>query len=232
MRKYAFIPSRTGKSETLDKLKAFLKSVGYSIKVLIGKSSIFEAYDSAAREANLTANDQVIMCHDDIEILSSPEDFTEILDNHFKTPKSGFLGVAGSRYLTKQAVWWEGYGAQHTPMSPQNPLCGFIFHGTTTSSMRLECFGPQMNTVVMDGVFLAATGAVLNSIQLRKPKTFEGDWHFYDIFYTYQAFRKGFVNKTAPLLLRHESVGQPDEMYNKNRLAFVRLAGENLPAHA
>tara|TARA_R110000765_G_scaffold391844_1_gene484826 strand:+ start:5341 stop:6042 length:702 start_codon:yes stop_codon:yes gene_type:complete len=229
MAKYAFIPSRTGKSETLEKLKDFFTSAGYTVKVLVGESSIFKAYSNAARECKLAAQDKVVMCHDDIEILSKPEVFNSLLDTHFKTPKAGFLGVAGTCYFPAHAVWWNGYGVEHKPMDSQNPLRGSIFHGETPESMRLDLYGPHGNTVVMDGVFLAATGAVLNSIQLTKPKSFEGGWHFYDIFYTYQAFKKGFVNRTSPMLLRHESVGESDELYNKNRLAFLKLCGSELP---
>tara|TARA_R110000765_G_scaffold107642_4_gene198467 strand:+ start:9874 stop:10575 length:702 start_codon:yes stop_codon:yes gene_type:complete len=232
MAKYAFIPSRAGNSKTLSNLKDFFELAGYDVNVLVDKSSIFEAYSGALRECKVKATDKVVMCHDDIEILSSPEAFNDILDSHFKKPKAGFLGVAGTRYFPDHAVWWSGYGGDHKPMSPQNPLCGFIFHGETTESMRLENYGTHANTVVMDGVFLAATGAVLNSIQLNKPKSFEGGWHFYDVFYTYQAFKKGFVNSTAPVLVRHESVGEPDEVYNKNRLAFLKLCGSDLPLQA
>tara|TARA_R110002096_G_scaffold271082_2_gene464885 strand:+ start:156 stop:854 length:699 start_codon:yes stop_codon:yes gene_type:complete len=231
MKKYAFIPSRDGKSKTLENLKDFLSSAGYDVKVLINKSSIFEAYNGAMEEFNVSAKDRVILCHDDIEVLSSLKIFNQVMDSHFGTPNSGFLGVAGTRYLPQHGVWWSGYGADHKPMSPQNPLAGSIFHGEDATTMRVECYGSNSKTVVMDGVFLAATGAVLNSIQLKQPKSFPGGWHFYDVFYTYQAFKKGYYNQTAPVLLRHESVGEPDDLYNQNRESFIKRYNTELPAH-
>ena len=75
MAKYAFIPSRAGNSKTLSNLKDFFELAGYDVKVLVDKSSIFEAYSGALRECKVKASDKVVMCHDDIEILSSPEAF-------------------------------------------------------------------------------------------------------------------------------------------------------------
>ena len=43
MKKYAFIPSRDGKSETLSVLKEFLTSAGYDVKVF--EESVALAYE-------------------------------------------------------------------------------------------------------------------------------------------------------------------------------------------
>ena len=232
MKKYAFIPSRDGKSETLSVLKEFLTSAGYDVKVLIGKSSIFEAYGGAVKEFNISAKDRIIMCHDDIEVLNNVKSFNEILDFHFEFPKSGFLGVAGAKVLLPHGVWWANYSMEHVPRDPNNLLSGAVFHGNDFQSIGLDHYGGYAKTVVMDGVFLAATGAVLNSIQLKQPKSFPGGWHFYDIFYTFQAFKKGFVNVTAPILLRHESGGNTSELYEDNRLSFIERYKNDLPAYA
>ena len=229
MVKYAFIPSRDGKSQTLIKLKTFLEKANFIVKVLVGESSIFEAYSNAVKEANVSAQDWVILCHDDIEIISSVDSFTDILNTHFKKPNAGFLGVAGARVLTHQAVWWGNYSAEHQPLSQNNTMRGAVFHGVDMETAVLDVFGRHGKAVVLDGVFLACKGAVLNSIQITQPKTFTSGWHFYDIFFTYQAFKKGYINVAAPIMLRHESVGTPEGSYEDNRKAFVDHFGGDLP---
>lgn len=230
MEKYAFIPSRTGESETLEDLKKYLTGAGFDVKVLIGKSSIFDAYSDAVKDFGILATDHVIMCHDDIQILNDVDSFNRVLDLHFNHPKSGFLGVAGSKSLPAHCVWWGNYGPTHTPGHPTNHLSGAVFHGKNLETMSLDMYGRYARTVVLDGVFLAATGALLNSIQLKKPSSFPSGWHFYDIFYTYQAFRKGFINVTAPILLRHKSGGNPSGTFDDNRQAFISKFEPELPA--
>jgi hypothetical protein len=95
--------------------------------------------------------------------------------------------------------------------------------------MFLTQYGPYEKTIVLDGVFLATTGAVLNSIQLSKPKKFTGEWDFYDIFYTFQAHLKGFNNKVIPLNILHKSLGKPRDSWDLNRQAFIELFDKHLP---
>ena len=93
-------------------------------------------------------------------------------------------------------------------------------------------FGNLGEVVVLDGVFLAATKRTLRSIQLAQPKSFEGPWDFYDIFYTFQAYTKGKKNYTIPIQMRHESGGDITgrDSWHKNREAFIRILGKYLPA--
>ena len=51
----------------------------------------------------------------------------------------------------------------------------------------MSFYGNQTQAIQVDGVFMATTGKVLKNIELRKPKVFEGDWHWYDAYYCLQA---------------------------------------------
>ena len=141
---------------------------------------------------------------------------------------TGFVGVAGARVFNQSAVWWEGAQSNGSPNHS-----GIVWHGKKLDDMFMSFYGaPAGNVVVLDGLFLAAKGRTVNSIQLTKPKTFEGDWDFYDIFYTFQAYRKGLKNKAIPIQILHGSGGElaGRESWFKNKDAFLRLFGQYLPA--
>ena len=76
---------------------------------------------------------------------------------------------------------------------------------------------------VLDGLFLAAKRRVLDDIKLSKPEYFEGEWDFYDIHYTSQAFLKGYTNKVMDINILHNSIGElvGRDSWHKNREAFI-----------
>jgi hypothetical protein len=221
MRKLAFIPTREELPNP--KLAEFFQKAGWEPIFLPGYSSIFEAFSSGRDLHNVKPNDMVILCHDDIDIVVSPKYFNEIIDNSMDM-NTGFLGVAGTRFLGTDAVWWKQMG-QHDARSPMNPLSGMIMHGSRKEN-HTNFYGSHGSVVVMDGVFLCARGKTINTISLKKPKSFKGNWDFYDIYYTYQAHKKGFINKTIPIVMIHESTGEISEResWHQNRKAFMESA--------
>jgi len=226
MAKYAFIPTRD-KSTVNTELQDYLTEAGFNVNFLIGKNNIFEAYEEACKP--VMAKDTVVMCHDDIKILNSTESFNAFLDKDLDKSSTGFVGVAGARVLNQSAMWWEGIQSTGSPNHS-----GFVWHGDDLNDMSMSFYGiPAGDVVVLDGLFLAAKGATLNSIQLKKPSFFEGDWDFYDIFYTFQAFKKGFRNKAIPLQILHSSVGNIEgkDSWHNNRKAFADYFVRELPTH-
>ena len=109
---------------------------------------------------------------------------------------------------------------------------GYVFHGKSITSMEATFFGQLGQVVVMDGVFLAATIRTLREIQIKKPKSFQGSWDFYDIFFTFQTFLKGKKNYTLPIQVRHESIGElaGRDSWHKNRESFINIFKKHLPA--
>tara|TARA_R110000822_G_scaffold15916_5_gene54540 strand:- start:206 stop:895 length:690 start_codon:yes stop_codon:yes gene_type:complete len=225
MKKIAFIPSREDLPPS--KLTSSLQSAGWEVCLLSGYSNIFEAFKKGIDLHNITAEDRVILCHDDIEILTDAKYFNKFIEDKLSLKDTGFVGVAGTCMLKHSGVWWEGV---NQPLSPTNALAGIVYHGSP-GNMRETYYGTCQRVAVMDGLFLATTGKVLHSIALNKPSYFKGDWDFYDIFYTSQAFIKGLKNYVVPIHVVHNSPGEikDKEGWHLNREAFVRKFDAHLP---
>ncbi len=225
MKKFVFIPSREDSLSAA--LTNFFKRAGFTINLLSKCSSIFEAFSKGISDNNVKAEDIVIFCHDDIEILTNTEDFNLFIENELDKEDTGFLGVAGTKLLKQSAVWWEDV---NKPPGPLNPLTGSVFHGTKLS-MSFNYYGQFGEAVVLDGLFLCAKGKTLNTINLKKPSVFSGDWDFYDIYYTTQTHLKGLKNKTIPIQIVHQSIGElaGRESWHANREAYIRKYFDKLP---
>ena len=217
MKIYAFIPTRSSiLNPTTERLVSYLSSVDIEVKLLINEKSIFEAYENNFKALNAEDDDIIIFCHDDIDIIMSPEEFKEELVRAANVKNAGFIGVAGAAKLSKQCVWWQ----------PENKLRGFSFHGPNRNDMYPTFFGRlHAKVLVLDGLFLAAKANVLKNISMKKPAQFQGEWDFYDLEYTIRAYEAGYDNWVVPIILRHESPGElvGRESWHRNRLVFTNL---------
>lgn len=226
MKIYSFLCTRSNQlPKTTSNLLEYFKQCGVIAKPLINQSSIFKAYSNALNDLSVSKDDIIIFCHDDIEILTRPEVFTQLLEENLSKDDTGFVGVAGTRFFPADAVWWnQEFWQGHS---------GVVYHGKDLSSMGQTLFGPLGQVVVLDGVFLAAKVKTLYDIQMTKPKFFNGEWDFYDIFYTFQTYLKGLKNLTLPIHIRHESVGEiaGRDSWHENRVSFLNRFGTYLPAH-
>lgn len=232
MNRYAIIATRYTEAECNDKslnvgqLNADLTRMGWDVRFMRDCSSIFQAYQEAVTEIKPDDEDQVILCHDDIEILTKDSAFNKIIDSHLKKKRVGFVGVAGSAGLQRKRNW--------TASLQRYMGGGMISHGKSVEQMDLTCFygngGTINQAVVLDGVFLATTGKVLDRIQLKMPKGFSGGWHWYDASYTLQAHLLGFNNFIVPIHLRHESSGNYDSLFYRDSEVFHELFKKHLPA--
>ena len=203
MKIFAFICTRDQDlSETTKKLVSYLSSCNIETKLLAGSKSIFSGYARALAHANPEDDDIIILCHDDIEILSNKTSFGEALSSKLSDPKIGFVGVAGTKKLTQDAIWWD-----HN-IWRQGKHSGFVLHGNSLKTSQDNFYGPYGKVVVLDGLFLAAKAKLLKEIGLEKPEYLKGDWDFYDLHYTYTAYLKGYNNYTVPIFLLHNSFGE------------------------
>ena len=226
MQYYAFICTRSSDlTDTTKELVSYLSSIDTKVKILAGEDSLFSAYDNALHSEKLDPSDIIILCHDDIKITTSPSVFKEILEAKLKDPKTGFLGVAGTKTLGETAVWWD------QSLWKQHRHTGYVLHGDDISSADATFYGNYGQAVVMDGLFLAATAKTLKLIGLQKPKRFIGNWDFYDILYTYKAHNRGLKNYTVPITILHQSRGElaGRDSWHQNRAAFLRMTEGRLP---
>ena len=226
------IPTKSNEmTETKNKLQSYvttyLRLVGCGSKTLnwaVGCKSIFEAYESTFKSIIETKKpskqDIFVFCHDDIEIHTMPDLFISILKKELDKGQTGFVGVAGTRKLTESAVWWDHQ------VWKEGLHRGFVFHGKELGS---TFYGPNGPVVVLDGLFMACSYGTLQDIKLSKPVDYNGDWDFYDIYYSMQAHKKGYINKTVPITISHLSKGElaGRDSWHANRQAFIR--SNNLP---
>lgn len=228
---YSFICTRSEKlNDTTKYLVDYLEDIGFEVNLLVNKPSIFSAYSEAFDLIpNKKPHTKILMCHDDIEILSDKNCvksylFGNTIGDRAK-PVNGFIGVAGCKTFTESCVWWD------KTIWTSGRLSGTVFHGKNKESMQPTYFGPFGDVVALDGLFLFTDIGTLSKLKLNKPETFKGDWDFYDIYYTLQAHKLGMKNRTVPILLRHESIGElaGRTSWELNRKAMSDLLKDKLP---
>ena len=229
MNRYVIIATRHTEEECADsntnvgKLNQYLEDAGWTVKFMRDCKSIFQAYHNGVKEIEPNDEDQIILCHDDIEVLFRKEVFNEIIDHWLSKNKCGFVGVAGSPLLRKNANWLA------SGRETRRECGGSIWHGSSMNSCYMSFFGNETQAVQVDGVFMATTGEVLKKIELRKPTTFQSGWHWYDAYYCIQAHLKGYNNYVMPLTLRHASGGSFDQAFYTDMKNFTKLFGKYLP---
>tara|TARA_R110000824_G_scaffold161134_2_gene336285 strand:- start:3784 stop:4476 length:693 start_codon:yes stop_codon:yes gene_type:complete len=226
MKIFSLTCTRAGElSNTTTDLLEYFKRCNIQSKLLVDKSSIFTAYDEGIDELHADHDDIIILCHDDIRILTDPTVFTTILKEKLTKPDTGFVGVAGTTILSNSGIWWDQEFWQKGKHS------GCVIHGLDLVNPDDTYFGKLGQVSVLDGVFLATTKKTLRSIQLTKPSMFEGSWDFYDIFYTIQTHLKKKKNFTVPIQIMHESRGElvGRDSWHKNRQAFCAIFKDHLP---
>jgi len=200
-------------------LTIILSSFGVDVKVLVNQNSIFEAYEKGISLCNVSPEDIIILCHDDLQITGSKAEFIAALSKCVDK-ETGVVGPAGTTLLGQDAIWWNQErwqaGYHRGEVRHRNEVNGHTqIHNTP--------YGPYGQVVALDGLFLAARAEVWEEIGLKKPQYFEGLWDFYDIHYTTTAHNKGYKNYTVPLNIIHLSRGElvGRDSWHKNREAFI-----------
>jgi len=191
---------------------------------MTNQKSIFSGYQKAFDKVNPNDTDIFILCHDDIEINENPKDIVNAI-SIVNAEGYGFAGLAGTKLLGKDAVWWnhERWGQGHHSGQVQHlDKKEGTFYATE--------YGPVSKVVVLDGLFLSASAKTLREVKLEKPSYLKGGWDFYDLHYTFTAFEKGLKNVTVPLKIAHHSSGElvGRHGWNENRMAFIN--NHHLPA--
>ena len=210
--------SRSGKEpESLKKLVDYCNgSEALGINVTYDSSSIYEGHKQNItffKGMPLEDNDIIVLCHDDLEIISNVDSVIKHLQLARK-PNVGFLGLAGSCYIPREGGWWN---ARNT-----GDARGFVFQGTNPATMTPNYFGKSGQVVVLDGCFMAITYGNLKKIGLDQPEYLETGWDFYDIHLTYKAHMDGFSNYVIPIIAMHESPGMMREGWFTAREKFMR----------
>lgn len=185
-------------------------------------SSVYSGHAENMKYDTLKDDDVVLMIHDDVEILSTPQEackWLKLLEN----PEIGFIGVAGTTKFDKDlgGMWWQ---ARH-----YGKTRGFVFQGKDNLTMTPNHFGPFGQVSVLDGCFLACTYRTYKKYCQTKPNYLSSDWDFYDIHMTSAAFLDGLKNYAVPIIVRHESDGQMRPEWFKAKDEFMKYHANNMP---
>lgn len=229
---YLSVCSRKDKQpKALELLKQWVyshKPSHFEIIINYDSPSIYEGHKKNViamtnHMAGIEDDDIVVLCHDDVEIISNPQVMTDLL-YLANRPGVGFLGVAGAcRFdnLSMQGAWWNS--------RVTGEARGFVFQGTDPTTMMPNYFGKSGQVVVLDGCFLACSYKTLKTIGLDKPHYLSSDWDFYDIHLTFKAHLMGMNNYVIPAIIRHESPGLMREGWFKAKEQFLKYHAGNLP---
>jgi tetratricopeptide (TPR) repeat protein len=159
--------------------------------------------DGYNRGFSRSGGDIVVFSHDDIEIASP--DFANQLLRHLAT--NDVIGIAGTSRLIGPSWTSAGWPRTH----------GCIAHGHLDGSgFHFECYGPPSIEPIeaVDGVFIAANRKVCEAIRF-DDATFD-NFHFYDLDFSYRAFREGFrITVPWDILIVHQV--RPDHPVNQGR---------------
>ena len=215
---YFSVCSRKEKQpKSLSKLINYCKdNEALGIKVCYNANSIYEGHKENIgffRPSPLEDGDIIVLCHDDIDIITPVEELIKYL-RVARNPKVGFVGLAGGCRLPPDGAWWN---ARTT-----GDARGFVFQGEERETMKPNYFGESGQVLVLDGCFMDATYGTLKKIGLDQPEYLETGWDFYDIHLTYKAYLEGFTNYTVPIIAMHESPGIMREGWFRAKEKFLR----------
>ncbi len=195
------------------------KDVGFELLYVSTPYSLAAGYNAAIKDCSA---DFIILCHDDIEILS-PD--AAILFRKYLM-KYDVVGIAGTDCLVEGA--WISKGRPHIFGQVAQPLPT----GDGFSQYIYGAIGPMMPTIqAMDGLLLAVRRAVFEKIQFDED-TFDG-FHLYDIDFTFAAYLAGFRLAIAiDLLVIHESGGNYDLNWSFYRSLFLKKYSSRISKEA
>jgi tetratricopeptide (TPR) repeat protein len=160
-------------------------------------TSLCEGYNRGIARAG---GELVVMCHDDIRILSP--DFAAKLRAYLAA--YDLIGVAGTTHVTGPSWGWSG--PPHTFCWVSQAFLTAQYRKDGPVTLLMGSRGPVVRDAQMlDGVFLAARRGLL--------QTFDR-FHFYDLDFSYRAHLAGAkVAICLDIALFHDSAGNYNEDY-------------------
>jgi tetratricopeptide (TPR) repeat protein len=153
--------------------------------------------------------DVVILCHDDIEVLSPRLDL-RIAEG---LAQADIVGVAGSDRAGGPAVLWTGHPHVHGWVT--YPRAGEV--EVAPLSFRSGLLGGMQ---ALDGVFMAMKTATARQVRF-DAATFDG-FHFYDLDFSYRAHSAGLrLAVSTDILLLHASEGRFEDDWKRQAQRFL-----------
>ena len=179
--------------------------------------SLPELYNKALKEYSEKDN-IIVFCHNDI--IFRTKDWGRLLLGKFNNSDYSILGVAGSKYMPENGVWWTDRSKMH----------GIVEHtdgfNTWVSEYSKERKGQITPVVLIDGLFMAVDPS---NLEHGFDEEFKG-FHFYDVSWCFENVLDGCdIGVTTDIRILHKSVGETNDQWEINRKQFIEKYKDELP---
>lgn len=209
-------------SDISPELKDNIKNtIGVDYEIIVidnsnGDYSIFSAYNKGFAQSKFP-----FLCFVHEDILFKTENWGRSLINHLSDKKTGIIGVAGGKIMTRvPASWWMvGPGYKN--------LIQHYKHNKTSRLETQNYNGNRQPAILLDGVFLSFRSELFDKIKFDEQLT---GFHGYDHDISVQSVTAGYNNYVVfDILLEHFSEGSMNAQYYANLIKIYKKWQANLP---
>jgi len=210
-------------SDIPQELKENIKNtIGTDYEIIVidnsnGQYSIFSAYNKGASQSKFS-----FLCFIHEDILFKTENWGKLLINHLSDRKTGIIGVAGGKIMTRiPASWWlVGPGYKN--------LIQHYKHNKTSRLEKTQNYpGISQPAILLDGVFLSVRSELFDKIKFDEELT---GFHGYDHDISVQSVMAGYNNYVVfDILLEHFSEGNMNSQYYANLIKIYKKWKDYLP---
>lgn len=194
--------------ESMTHVGALIIPDGYTLErvVVRNASSITAGYNMAMRETDAKYK---IYFHQDVNVLNQNL-LPEMLFLFHRYPGLGMMGVAGSKQLPPNGIWWEAARKY-----------GKVYRNGTILAFD-EVVNDFENVIALDGLVM------ITQYDLPWREDLFRGWHFYDVSQSLEFIKAGYalgVPRQAQPWFDHKC--NPNLIgYEANRLIFIREYGK------
>jgi hypothetical protein len=184
-----------------------------------GKYSIFQAYNLGAARSQL---DYLCFMHEDVSLIT--KDWGKIVIETLRDVSIGLIGIAGSTIKTKAPGSWR---TGDLSLDRENVI-QYYNDGRAAKRNYNNPLNEEISDVVcVDGVWMCCRKAIWAQNKFDESR-YKG-FHFYDLDFSMQIFRKSKVVVIYSILIEHYSKGNADASWLENAMIFDDKWGNSFP---
>ena len=181
--------------------------------------NLCSAYNEGVKRSK---GETVVFVHEDVFFMEGG--WGAKLENKFSDLSIGLIGVAGTQYLFSETPGWVAAGRPF--------IKGQVVHETNNgNTYNLTVFSwedDDAEVVAVDGLFFAIRRSLFETIEF-DDQTFDG-FHLYDLDICMQIHRTHRLIVTKEILLKHQSGGSFNSLWQTYALRFLNKYKSELPA--
>ena len=197
-------------------------TVGLDYEIIVidnsnNNHSIFSAYNNGIIQSKFP-----FLCFVHEDVLFHTKDWGKNLVNHLSDKKTGIIGIAGAKIMTKTPASWS------VSKNYKNILQRNRSNSSTSTEREPRHFqGIRQSAILLDGVFLAMRRKLFDEILFDENFI---SFHGYDYDISVQSIVSGYNNYVVyDILLEHFSKGTKNQQYYLNLMKIHRKWEKKLP---